>query len=254
MCKNTNIYLTKKLYAEFYVSLPIEFIWLGNMKKFVLLLTIVVSLVQPSWAQQRDRRADLKVECGYHVDVSSTGQLWLADRCGRIWTADSIGATWRTALRPADENFFSGKTFERVAAFGSQTAVAAGFLQPGGFVYRTADGGHHWDTLSVDPDLVWVHGFCYHPDGKLWMASGSGCNFQSFSYSEDEGRTFTRLKPTQHDLLVSSPERAMLECLNLPDASSSLLDIYYIMEGLTTLRPKLVQTLLEACTSQKVKR
>ena len=58
----------------------------------------------------------------------------------------------------------------------------------------------------------------------------------------------------QHELLVSSPERAMLECLNLPDASSSLLDIYYVMEGLTTLRPKLVQTLLEACTSQKVKR
>ena len=58
----------------------------------------------------------------------------------------------------------------------------------------------------------------------------------------------------QHELLVSSPERAILECLNLPDASSSLLDIYYVMEGLTTLRPKLVQTLLEACTSQKVKR
>ena len=58
----------------------------------------------------------------------------------------------------------------------------------------------------------------------------------------------------QHDLLVSSPERAILECLNLPDASSSLLDIYYIMEGLTTLRPKIVQALLEVCTSQKVKR
>ena len=58
----------------------------------------------------------------------------------------------------------------------------------------------------------------------------------------------------QHDLLVSSPERAILECLNLPEASSSLLDIYYIMEGMTTLRPKLVQALLEACTSQKVKR
>lgn len=58
----------------------------------------------------------------------------------------------------------------------------------------------------------------------------------------------------QHDLLVSSPERAILECLNLPDASSSLLDIYYIMESLTTLRPKLVQSLLEACTSLKVKR
>lgn len=57
-----------------------------------------------------------------------------------------------------------------------------------------------------------------------------------------------------HGLLVSSPERAILECLNLPDACSSLLDIYYIMESLTTLRPKLVQSLLESCTSQKVKR
>ena len=55
-------------------------------------------------------------------------------------------------------------------------------------------------------------------------------------------------------LLVSSPERAFLECLHLPDAASSLLDIYYIMESLTTLRPKLLQSLLESCTSQKVKR
>ena len=58
----------------------------------------------------------------------------------------------------------------------------------------------------------------------------------------------------QHELLVSSPERAILECLNLPEAASSLIDIYYLMESLTTLRPKLVQTLLESCTSQKVKR
>ena len=55
-------------------------------------------------------------------------------------------------------------------------------------------------------------------------------------------------------LLVSSPERAFLECLNLPEASSSLLDIYYIMESLTTLRPRLLQQLLESCSSQKVKR
>lgn len=58
----------------------------------------------------------------------------------------------------------------------------------------------------------------------------------------------------QQTLLISSPERAILECLNLPKASSSLLDTFYIMESLTTLRPKMVQSLLEACTSQKVKR
>ena len=55
-------------------------------------------------------------------------------------------------------------------------------------------------------------------------------------------------------LLVSFPERAILECLNLSDASSNLLDIYYVMESLTTLRPRLLQSLLEGCTSQKVQR
>lgn len=55
-------------------------------------------------------------------------------------------------------------------------------------------------------------------------------------------------------LWVSSPERAFLECLHLPESASSLLYLYYIMESLTTLRPKLVQSLLETCSSQKVKR
>lgn len=78
--------------------------------------------------------------------------------------------------------------------------------------------------------------------------------YMTTSFLGDELLGVEYMTVNQHDLLVSSPERAILECLNLPDASSSLLDIYYIMEGLTTLRPKLVQTLLEACTSQKVKR
>lgn len=55
-------------------------------------------------------------------------------------------------------------------------------------------------------------------------------------------------------LLVSSPERAMLEWLNIANATDSLLDIYYVMEMLTTLRPKLLQQLLEHCGSAKVNR
>ena len=78
--------------------------------------------------------------------------------------------------------------------------------------------------------------------------------YMTTSFLGDELVGVETMTVNQRELLVSSPERAILECLNLPEASSSLLDIYYIMEGLTTLRPKLVQTLLEACTSQKVKR
>ena len=78
--------------------------------------------------------------------------------------------------------------------------------------------------------------------------------YMTTSFLGDELLGVETMNINQHNLLVSSPERAILECMNLPDASSSLLDIYYIMESMTTLRPKLVQSLLEACTSQKVKR
>ena len=55
-------------------------------------------------------------------------------------------------------------------------------------------------------------------------------------------------------LLVSSRERALLECLNLTNTPHSLMDIYHLMESLTALRPKLLQRLLEGCNSVKVKR
>lgn len=80
--------------------------------------------------------------------------------------------------------------------------------------------------------------------------------YKTTSFLGDELLGVETMTINQCNFLVSSSERAIFECLNLPDSSSSLLDIYYIiiMESMTALRPKLVQTLLEACTSQKVKR
>lgn len=56
------------------------------------------------------------------------------------------------------------------------------------------------------------------------------------------------------EVLVSAPERAFMECLLLAPADYSYMDSFYIMEMLTALRPKRVQTLLENCSSVKVKR
>ena len=53
---------------------------------------------------------------------------------------------------------------------------------------------------------------------------------------------------------ISGPERAMLECLHLAPDTLDLVECYQVMEGLTTLRPKLLQPLLEQCSSVKVKR
>lgn len=53
---------------------------------------------------------------------------------------------------------------------------------------------------------------------------------------------------------ISTPERAILECLHLAPNTVDLVECYQVMEGLTTLRPKLLQPLLEQCGSVKVKR
>lgn len=57
-----------------------------------------------------------------------------------------------------------------------------------------------------------------------------------------------------HTLNVSSPERAIMECILLSPSRYDLMDVYYLMEMLTSLRASLVQRLLVDCTSVKVKR
>jgi len=53
---------------------------------------------------------------------------------------------------------------------------------------------------------------------------------------------------------ISSPERAILECLYLTPNRFDLIECYQILEGLVNLRPKIIQALLEECSSIKVKR
>lgn len=55
-------------------------------------------------------------------------------------------------------------------------------------------------------------------------------------------------------ITASSPERAILECLYLSPKHLDILECYQILEGLTTLRPKTLQELLELCKSIRVKR
>ena len=55
-------------------------------------------------------------------------------------------------------------------------------------------------------------------------------------------------------LQISSPERAILECLYLAPNRFDIVECYQILEGLANLRPKVLQELLENCNSIKVKR
>jgi hypothetical protein len=53
---------------------------------------------------------------------------------------------------------------------------------------------------------------------------------------------------------ASGSARALMECLYLAPKEFDLVEAYQVIEGLSTLRPKLVQQLLEKCRSVKVKR
>jgi len=64
----------------------------------------------------------------------------------------------------------------------------------------------------------------------------------------------TEKKMPSYAVKISAPERAMFEMLHLVPQESSFEGALHLMEGLTTLRPELVQTLLERCWSVKVKR
>ncbi len=58
----------------------------------------------------------------------------------------------------------------------------------------------------------------------------------------------------QYSIQLATPERAMLELLHLVPKQESFEEAFLFMEGLSTLRPNLVQDLLQQCSSVKAKR
>jgi len=64
----------------------------------------------------------------------------------------------------------------------------------------------------------------------------------------------TQFNPDYPHLQISVPEQAFLECLLLAPKQYNYMDLYYIMEQLTTLRPEMLQLILENTDNLKVKR
>ena len=73
-----------------------------------------------------------------------------------------------------------------------------------------------------------------------------------FAGEADQG--LTRKNMGSYLVTVSTPERAMMEVLYGVPNEESYEEAKLLMEGLTTLRPRVAQALLERCASVKVKR
>lgn len=73
-------------------------------------------------------------------------------------------------------------------------------------------------------------------------------------FARDDASSWTEKAFGDFSLRLSGPERAMLECLDGVPEETSFEEARLLMEGLAGLRPAMVQRLLEACRSVKVKR
>jgi len=66
--------------------------------------------------------------------------------------------------------------------------------------------------------------------------------------------SFTMLDCGGFKVIMSNTERAILEQMHLVKSNADIEHAYKLMEGLSTLRPNVVQVLLENCRSAKAKR
>jgi hypothetical protein len=73
-------------------------------------------------------------------------------------------------------------------------------------------------------------------------------------FAESGPAGFTEVHRGALSVRVSAPERAILELLHLATTNAEIDHAVEVMNGLSTLRPRVVQSLLEGCRSVKVKR
>ncbi|MBK8575899.1 MAG: type IV toxin-antitoxin system AbiEi family antitoxin [Elusimicrobia bacterium] len=84
---------------------------------------------------------------------------------------------------------------------------------------------------------------------------GSKIDFKGTAlFSPDNVLGFTKFKEGIFEIDVSSAERAIFELLHLVPKEETFDEAQKLMDGLTTLRCSLAQSLLEKCNSIKVKR
>jgi hypothetical protein len=92
---------------------------------------------------------------------------------------------------------------------------------------------------------TWFKNYRWDAEIKIFSIRLFAKSLPNTLFKKDQGSFVT---------LISCPERAMMELLELCPKHVSLDHAKLVMEGLATLRPKIVNELLQSCTSVKVKR
>lgn len=115
-------------------------------------------------------------------------------------------------------------------------------------------GNTHYLQLSLPESTLFVLGRTELPSWFINNKWDVGYKVFKIGLLNDDMLGLTIYRDGEIEMNISNPTRAMLECLELAPNEFSLNEAFELMEGLTTLRPKQVQELLENCKSIKVKR
>jgi len=176
------------------------------------------------------------VEQGYSLDLQK--------RYKKSRWFESIGTG--ALVRYGDQVDYLGALYALQAQLGSS-------LHPAAKTALSLQGKAHYLELSMKRVQLFGSQEEYLP---LWFKRhdwGLAVDYQKTSFLppdlglvDFEHKTFS--------VKVSSPARAIMECLYLAPKSQPLLEVFEMMEGLNNLRPASVQSLLEACSSVKIKR
>lgn len=167
-------------------------------------------------------------------------------------TQKYVASKWIEAVgvgafkRPSDTLTWQGALYSLQSQLGLQVHVGARTAMEAGGVSHYARLGKVTIFLLSSPGTnlpVWFK-------AQDWPETI--CHFQSKFLPPDEGLTTT--DDGGFALRTSTSERAVLEMLHLAPRHIDLVEVYQIIEGLRTLRPKMMQRLLEACGSIKVTR
>jgi hypothetical protein len=176
------------------------------------------------------------VDQGYSLDLQK--------RYKKSQWFDSIGTG--ALIRHADDVDYLGGIYALQAQLGL-------FVHPAAKTALSLLGKTHYLALSTKKAQLFG---CSTESLPLWFKKRDWnlnieCKLTSFLPSE---LGLVEIEHKNFKVKISSPARAVMECLYLAPKSQPLLEVFELMEGLNNLRPAAVQQLLEACTSVKVKR
>lgn len=166
-----------------------------------------------------------------------------------------VGSGWltrfgpRAFLQPGDEADWRGGLYALQSQLKMSVHVGARTaLELQGLAHFVPLGGRQNIIFISDAPERLPTWFKHHP----WKAAIEHHALTLFDSIPDAATT--QLDCGGFSIAISSPERAIIEAMRLANTNAEIEYAIQLMENLSTLRPNLVQQLLERCTAIKVKR